>query len=1023
MRYALIWLVFLCEAVSAWAVGPNVRISQYRHTAWRIQDGFFAGSPGNIAQTGDGYLWIGTASGLLRFDGIRFVPWTPPPGKQLPSIGITALLAARDGSLWIGTRSGLSHWVNQDMVNYLSGAVISPFAEDEDGTVWVLRRLEAGTVGPLCRVKGMAVQCYGKADGLPEDVYFSYARDSEGNSWLAGRTSITRWRPGSSQTYYISALKSNADSGPSSLAPSSDGSLWVGVTGSGPGLGFQQFSHGLWKPFVVPGFDSSTLPVDRLLVDRQNTLWVGTFGHGLYRIYGREVDHFGSSDGLSSDVVFGLFEDREGNLWVATNKGIDCFRDLQITTFSTREGLTSPAVSTVQAMRDGSIWIGGAYALNILGPGLDQGGVRSLQEGKGFPGNQVTSLFEDHAGHHWVGIENTLNIYDNGKFKRITRGNGSPTGMILGITEDVDKNLWALSLGPPRMLIRIFDRKVQEEIPTTKIPVATSIVADPRSGIWLGLLSGDLARYQQGRLETFHYEHTPNSRVNQLLVDNDGSVLGATAFGLIGWSNGKQQTLRSRNGLPCDGVNGLVEDDSGALWLYMQCGLVEITRSDLQRWWTQPDVTLHPSVFDVFDGFQGGKYSPFESQAVRTQDGQLWFANGTVAQMIDPARLSRNLIPPPVHVEQIIADRKGYSPHGDVRLPARSRDVEIDYTALSLAVPQKVRFRYKLEGRDTDWQEPGTRRQAFYTDLGPGKYRFRVIACNNSGVWNERGAAQEFSVLPAFYQTNWFRSLCAVGFLALLWGIYQLRVQQLQRQLNIGLEARVNERTRIARELHDTLLQNFHGLMFQVQAASNLMLRRPDEAKRSLDDAINETKKALAESREAIQELRSGPIAKGNLAELLMSTSRELADANGSEDQPVFDLIEEGERRTLSPVVSNDISRIALELMRNAYQHARAHRIEAEIRYGDSMFRLRIRDDGKGIEPNVRKEGGRVGHWGLRGIRERADRIGARLEVWSELGNGTEVQLLVPAPIAYERLRDGYRAKLLRKVKSRAERS
>jgi len=310
-----------------------------------------------------------------------------------------------------------------------------------------------------------------------------------------------------------------------------------------------------------------------------------------------------------------------------------------------------------------------------------------------------------------------------------------------------------------------------------------------------------------------------------------------------------------------------------------------------------------------------------------------------------------------------------------------------------------------------------------YRNLSPGSYHFSVNATDTDGVWSDAVAATEFTILPAFYQTQWFRSLCVILFLATLAGLYQLRLRQLARQYNMRLEERVSERTRIARELHDTLLQSFHGLMFQVQAASNLMLRRPDEAKRSLDDAIDETKKALAESRDAIQGLRSEPIAKGNLAELLMSTSRELADANGSEDQPVVDLIEEGERRTLSPTVSNDISRIALELMRNAYQHAHAHRIEAEIRYGDSMFRLRIRDDGQGIEPKVLKEGGRLGHWGLRGVRERADRIGARLEVWSEPGNGTEVQLLVPAAIAYESFHDSYRAKLVQKVKSRAKRS
>ena len=234
--------------------------------------------------------------------------------------------------------------------------------------------------------------------------------------------------------------------------------------------------------------------------------------------------------------------------------------------------------------------------------------------------------------------------------------------------------------------------------------------------------------------------------MNQVLLSSDGSVLGATSYGLIGWSNGKQQTLSVRNGLPCDAVNGFVEDGNGALWLHMQCGLVEIARSDLQKWWAHPDVSLQPRVFDVFDGVQPGRWAPFESSAVRTLDGRLWFTNASVVQMIDPTHLTRNLIPPAVHLEQIIADRTGHSPQGDVRLPARTRDVEIDYTALSFAVPQKVRFRYRLEGRDTDWQEAGTRRQAFYTDLRPGTYRFRVIAANNDGVWNETGAALDFAL-------------------------------------------------------------------------------------------------------------------------------------------------------------------------------------------------------------------------------------------------------------------------------------
>jgi len=262
MRCALIWLVFLCDAVSAWAVNPNVRISQYGHTAWRIQDGFFDGAPYSIAQTADGYLWIGSANGLLRFDGVRFVPWSPPLGKQLPSPVVAALLAARDGSLWIGTLSGLSHWTNQDLVNYsmYANAVFDPGFEDEDGTTWVMRGVAVDEIGPLCQVKAMAMHCYGKADGIPEERYSAFSRDSAGNFWLGGSNSLTRWRPGSFQTYYPRELRSNVGApGVTALASGPDGSLWVGFPDPGPSIGLQQFSHGAWKPFVVPGFDSSKL--------------------------------------------------------------------------------------------------------------------------------------------------------------------------------------------------------------------------------------------------------------------------------------------------------------------------------------------------------------------------------------------------------------------------------------------------------------------------------------------------------------------------------------------------------------------------------------------------------------------------------------------------------------------------------------------------------------------------------------------------------------------------------------------
>ena len=298
---------------------------------------------------------------------------------------------------------------------------------------------------------------------------------------------------------------------------------------------------------------------------------------------------------------------------------------------------------------------------------------------------------------------------------------------------------------------------------------------------------------------------------------------------------------------------------------------------------------------------------------------------------------------------------------------------------------------------DRDWQDVGNRRQAFYTNLPPRHYRFRVIASNNSGVWNEVGDTMEFSIAPAYYQTNWFRLLCVAALLALLWALYERRRQQLVQQFNMRLEERVNERTRIARDLHDTLLQNLHGLLFRFQAARNMLPRRTEEAMEALDGAISRTEQAIAESRDAIKDLRSERVTSTYLAELLTQTGRELesaADANGN--PPVFRVIVEGERRTLSPALRDEVYRIARELLRNAFQHAHAHHIEAEIRYDNHLLRVLIRDDGKGMDANVLKEGGQPGHWGLPGIRERAKEIGARLDFWTEAGAGTEVQLTVP---------------------------
>jgi signal transduction histidine kinase len=369
---------------------------------------------------------------------------------------------------------------------------------------------------------------------------------------------------------------------------------------------------------------------------------------------------------------------------------------------------------------------------------------------------------------------------------------------------------------------------------------------------------------------------------------------------------------------------------------------------------------------------------------------------GVVA--IDPNAVDR---PPPVVLEEAWANKVRLGRDSRTSVPAGSDTFDFTFTALNLSAPERQRFKYRLQPFDKDWVDAGTQRTAHYTNMDPGEYSFQVIAANSYGIWNDRGASLRFVLRPHFYQTKSFYALCAAALLALLWMAWQFRLRQLQRAFNVRLEGRVEERTRIARELHDTLLQSFQGLMFSFQAARNLLPGRTEEAIRTLDGAIRGGDEAIAEGRDAIQNLRLGS-AQRRFEDLLTATGQELRDAqDGNSHSAVFQVTMEGQPQTLSPLLQDEIYRIAREVLRNAFQHACASRIEAAIHFDPNLFRLRIRDDGRGIDPAVLQEGARAGHWGLPGIRERAKRIGARLALWSESGAGTEVELTVPASVAY----------------------
>jgi PAS domain S-box-containing protein len=760
---------------AALALDPDLRVSQYAHTAWRLREGSFPGTPTAITQTTDGYVWIGTFAGLLRFDGARFVPFAPPAGKHLPNPAVISLLGATDGSLWIGTASGLARWKNGELVAFQETAGrVNSIYEDRDGTIWMARsRTDAGGV---CKVAASVATCYAPKDGVPPGAQVLIS-DNRGFLLIGHATGIVRWQPGSSTSYELSGLKPGL-AGISDLALAPDGSVWAGIWGPGHGSGLERFVNGSWKTFITPTLDGGRLRVKSLRLDRHNALWIASDGNGIYRAHDGNVDHFTSADGLTSDSVQSFFEDKEGNLWLATTGGVDCFRGTSVVNFSVHEGLTADSVGSILAAHDGTVWIGNQGGLDfVLG-----NHVSSIGPGNGLPGDRITSLLEDQAGRLWVGLDNELFLYEHRRFTPILHPDAGRLGIVLAMTEDKDNNVWAAAIrDPPRpaKLICFRNGRFVKEISDQGLDIS-SLAADPQSGLWLGLFQGGLARYRNDQVEVFPLKDT-GARVSQVLTNSDGSVMAATNRGLVEQRDDTQHTLDSSNGLPCDRIFALVTDKHSDLWLYAECGLIEIKSDDLDRWREHPDQKIR---FDLFDAFDGALpyLPPFHPAATRSNDGRLWFANDTVAQMIDPDGLPRNPIPPPVHIEDVLADRKTYPPQSGLGLPALTRDLEIDYTALSFVVPQKVHFRYKLEGYDRDWQDAGTRRQAFYSKLPPRNYTFRVKASNNSGLWNEAGASFDFFVAPAYYQTNWFRFVCFAAFIGLLWALHRWRIHQLKRE-------------------------------------------------------------------------------------------------------------------------------------------------------------------------------------------------------------------------------------------------
>ncbi len=1002
----------LCSPV--FALNPALDISQYAHTAWTARDGFSLGNIYAIAQAPDGYLWFGSEFGLYRFDGVRSVPWAPPAGQQLPERNINALLVGRDGTLWIGTFSGLVAWRGGALIprpeQELASQFVASLFEDREGTLW------AGTLasssGRLCAIRSSGTQCYGQDGAFGRAVWALY-EDSSGNLWAAAQSGLWRIKPGPPKRYPTPTELI-------ALSKADDGRLLAAVHNGG----LLQLDGATLEPYPIRGaihvhelLRDGELDSNRVLRDRDGGLWIGSVERGLIHVHQRRTDVFTRSDGLSGDVILSLFEDREGNVWVSTTGGLDRFRELPVSTVSVKQGLSSDATQSVLASADGSIWFGAHAGLTRW----KDGQATIFGAATGLPDGAPESLFQDDGGRIWVSTRHALAYFQDGRFVATSAGRGE----VHFITGDNAGNLW---LSEHESLMHLRDGRMVEQIPWAELgPRQTGdfvLSGRERGGVWLAFwIEGGVRYLKDGRIRASYTtaDGLGAGGVPDLQLDADGALWASTEKGGVSRiKDGRVDTLTTKNGLPCNAIHWTIRDEVGAFWLYTACGLVRIAPAELDAWIADPKHKVEATTWDAADGvrLRSSAASAYGPRVAKSTDGKIWFVTGEGVQVIDPRHLVTNELPPPVHIEQVSVNGKPYPLRPGMRLPAHVRDLWIDYTALSLVAPEKVHFKYMLEGQDLDWKEVVNGREAQYSNLGPGDYRFRVIASNNSGIWNETGDSLEFSVAPAFYQTSFFFGLCAAVALGLLWMAWQLRVRRVERQYNIRLEERVNERTRIARELHDTLLQSFQGLMFSFQAARNLLPGRTDEAMQTLDVAIREGDDAIVEGRDAIQGLRANPALESDFEHMLTFVGKEFARSSAAKGElPVFQVTVEGTRRHLSPLLQDDVYRIAREILRNAFHHAHASRIETEIAYDRQFFRLRIRDDGKGIDRKVLEEGARQGHWGLPGVRERAKRIGGRLKLWSEPGAGTEAELTVPARIAYGTLHRRNSFRLFRRSK------
>jgi ligand-binding sensor domain-containing protein len=979
-----------CER--SYALDSGKAMAHYIHDAWQTEQGLPQNYVVSITQTRDGYLWLATQEGLTRFDGIKFVVFDKGNTPQFADNNIQALYEDRDGNLWVGTGNGLVRYKGGEFTSYgtkdgLSNAIVDSIYGDHQNNIWI------GTPSGLNRFKEGTLTTYTTKDGLPTDVVLSIYEDKEQTLWVGTRDGLSRFADGRFITYTTrDGLSNNLIR---AIFEDHDGNLWIGTGG-----GLDRLKDGKFTTFSTKdGLSNNS--VLSLYADGQDTLWIGTYGGGLSRFKDGRFAAYSTKEGLSNNSVGAIYEDREGNLWIGTyGGGLNRLKDGNFITFTSADGLSDEMVSAIYQDREGDVWLGTRGGLNRLAyhRANAKGGCgeafgmpcqvdfSAYTTRDGLANNIVVSIHQDRQGSLWIGTAGGLNRFKHGRFTTYTTKDGLADDNVVSICEDHLGDLW---IGTGGGLSRLRQGKFTNF--TTKDGLLDDVVLltyeDRKGNLWIGTDGGGLARFSEGKFEIYTTKDgLPNDVVLSIYEDREGCLWIGTNGGLGRYKDNQFTAYTTKEGLFDDGIFQILEDEKENLWMSCNKGIFRVSKNELKNY-SGAARSITSISYGTSDGLKSRECNGgFQPAGCKTTDGKLWFPTRKGVAVIDPGGIKTNDQPPPVIVEQFIVDNESISLTQGLEISPGKDKFEFRYAGLSFSAPERVKFKYKLEGFDKGWVDANTRREVSYTNIPPGRYSFQVIACNNDGVWNQTGASLNFVLRPHFYETYWFYALCAALVGLMGWGLHRVRLKQVEAEFSAVLA----ERNRIAREIHDTLAQGFVAVSVQLETVTKMFSAAPDVAIKHLDRARLLVRDGLSEARRSVLDLRAQALEEGDLVKALSGIAKQLTV------QTPVELRVSGTPRRLANGVENNLLRIGQEAITNAVRHAQAGHIQVDLHFGDDSVRLRVRDDGRGFDAEAQLSAG-GGHLGLIGMRERAEQINGRLIIESSPGQGAEIIVDVPA--------------------------